>query len=464
MSTTSAAAFTLLVLAVAGALPVLALVGARLVALPLFPLAGAVLGALSAACCLAIAGTLLTWFVIWSVVAAVIAAVTLVGRPGLLRRMGRDAGRELRPLLIGGVVVVAAAAAWSVRTLRVPNIGFDTRSIWLLHARWFAAGHATALSDIRNHFFVVSHPSYPPLLSSVMALTWSITGTSSDRVAVVAVALLNGCALVVAGWGIVEAARRGMARTQNVRWRQRTIVVLGIVVGALVVLVGGGVLGVFSTNGYADPLWSLAAVGAVLFGLVLEPTGSDLGVVAILLAVSGLTKVEGTAVAVVLLLVIGLRHQLQRDRPGRRRLRPVLTVGAGVLALFGWEFLMVGLGVPTDPSIVGKRDGSMLSRAESTWDAAVPHLHVVVLAVLCAVFGLALLRVFRGRLGLGNDLWAWGSLVGAGAVLGGAYVVGPGDIELWLATSINRTTIFIALLAWWIVAAWAVTASAAVFA
>jgi hypothetical protein len=45
-------------------------------------------------------------------------------------------------------------------------------------------------------------------------------------------------------------------------------------------------------------------------------------------------------------------------------------------------------------------------------------------------------------------------------VLGGAYVVGPGDIELWLATSVDRTTIFVALLGWWIVAAWALCASA----
>jgi hypothetical protein len=464
MSTPAAAALTLLVLAAAGALPVLALVGARLVVVPLFPLAGAVLGALSAACCIAIAGSLITWFIGWSVVAALVAMVALIGRPGLLGRMAREARRELRPLLLGGVVVVIAAAAWALRTLRVPNIGFDTRSIWLLHARWLASGHTLALSDIRNHLFVVTHPSYPPLVSSVMALTWSITGTSSDRVAVVTVALLNGCALVVAGWGIVEAARRGTARTQKVVWRQRALVGLGIVIAGLVVLVAGGVLGDFATNGYADPLWSLAGVGVVLFGLILEPTGSDLGLVAILLAVAGLTKVEGTAVAVVLLLVVGARRHLQRDRPAGWSLRPLLATGAGVVALLGWELLTVVLGVPTDPSIAGKRVGSLLSRAQGTWDAAVPHWHVVVLAAICALFGLFLLQAVRRRLGVGNDLWAWGALSVAVAVLGGAYVFGPGNIELWLATSVNRTTIFVALMAWWIVAAWALTASAAVLA
>jgi hypothetical protein len=224
------------------------------------------------------------------------------------------------------------------------------------------------------------------------------------------------------------------------------------------------VLGVFATNGYADPLWSLAAVGAVVFGLVLQPSGSDLGVVAILLAVAGLTKVEGTAIAVVLLLVIGARRQLQRDRPAGRAVRPVVAVAVGVLALLGWELMTVILGVPTDPSIVGKRDGSLLSRARGTWDGAEPHLHVVLLAALCALAGWVLLRALRTRLGVGNDLWAWGAMAAAVAVLGGAYVFGPGNLELWLATSVNRTTIFVSLLAWWIVAIWALTASAVVLA
>ena len=89
-----------------------------------------------------------------------------------------------------------------------------------------------------------------------------------------------------------------------------------------------------------------------------------------------MTKVEGTAVAIVLLLVIGLRRLLQRDRllPGGRRL--LLALGAGVVALLGWDLLMVVMGVPSDPSISGRRQGSLASRARSTWDAAVPHLHL----------------------------------------------------------------------------------------
>jgi hypothetical protein len=65
---------------------------------------------------------------------------------------------------------------------------------------------------------------------------------------------------------------------------------------------------------------------------------------------------------------------------------------------------------------------------------------------------------------MGNDLWAWGAMAAAVAVLGGAYVFGPGHIGPWLATSVDRTTIFLSLMGWWIVAAWGLAASTAVLA
>jgi hypothetical protein len=314
---------------------------------------------------------------------------------------------------------------------------------------------------MRNRFFVVSHPSYPPLVSSVMALSWRLSGTGTDRVAVVTVALLNGCALFVAGWAIVEAARRAAVRTERQGGRRHVLVGLGIVIAALVVLVAGGVLGPFATNGYADPLWSLCAVGAVLFGLVLEPTASDLGMVGVLVGVVGLSKVEGTAIAVMLVLAVGARRLLRRDRPGWSR-RPVVAMAVGVVALGAWEMLTVVVGVPPDSSLTGRGQGSLAHRVAGTWDAAVPHLHVVILAAGCGLAGLLVLRHLRQRLGMGNDLWAWGALVAAAAVLGGAYVLGPGNLQLWLATSVNRTTIFVALLAWWIVGVWALCGTAGV--
>ena len=461
MTTTSAALLTLGVLALAGLLPVLALVGPRLVVVPLLPLAGAVICAVAAVSSVAVVGSLLMWFIVWSSVATGVSVVVVLGRLGLARRMLRDLRRGARPLVMVGGLVVVATVAWTLRGLRVPDVGFDTRAIWIIHAHWLAQGHAFALAALRNPFLVVTHPGYPPLTSSVMALAWRISGTGTDRLAVVMVALLNACALTVAGWGIVEAARLGARKLHTERRRQRGVIALGIVVAGLTVLVAGGVEGAYGTNGYADPLWSLSAVAMVVYGLVLSPSASDLAVVAVVAGVAGLTKVEGTAVAIFVLVVIGARVA---RRPGQigapgwvRRRRTLLALGGGIAALLVWPVLTIVLNVPTDPNLAGNGQGSLGKRTDSTFDAMIPHLHVVVLAALFSGVSWLILRRQRNRLGLGNDLWTWAALVGATIILGGAYVVGPGNVELWLATSVDRTTIFVALLAWWIVALWALS-------
>jgi hypothetical protein len=460
VTTTAAVLWTLAVLALTGLLPTLALVGPRLVLVPLSPLAGAVLCAVAAASCVALDGTLLMWFVVWSSVAAAVSVVALFGQPGRARRTLRDLRRGARPTVLVGGAVVLAAVAWTLRGLKVPGVGFDARAIWIIHARWLAQGHAFVLASLRNHFEVVTHPAYPPLVSSVMALAWRVSGTSTDRVAVVMVALLNGCALAVAGWAVVEAARQGARRTHSDKGRQRRLIVVGVVSAVLVVLVAGGVIGSFGTNGYADPIWSLTAVAVVMYGLVMEPNGSNLGVVAIVAGVAGLSKLEGIAVTIVLLAVIAARLKLRR---GPTSVRLLAALGAGVLALLVWPVLTIIVGVPTDPSISGHREGSVWSRATGTYDAMVPHLHVVVLAAICSAAGFFVLRRVRNRFGLSNDAWTWAALAGGVLVLGGAYVVGPGDLALWLATSVNRTTIFPALLAWWIVAVWAMCGTAGLF-
>jgi hypothetical protein len=457
---TEAAVLTMGVLALAGALPMLLLVGPRLIALPLMPLAGAVLAAVSAVCSIALFGSLPRWFALWSAVASAATVIAFFRRPQRARHLVRVARRGMQPLAALGAFIVLAAVAWTLRTLRVPTVGFDARAIWILHARWLSHGHSFALAAIRNHFLVLSHPGYPPLLSAVIELSWRVSETSTDRLAVVVVALLNGCALFVAGWGIVQVARRAATSLHTGRGRQRVIVVVGIATAVATVLVAGGVLGTFATNGYADPLWSLAAVGVVLFGLVLPPTRSDLAVVAMLIAVAGLTKVEGIAVAMLLVLVVAVRVAIGRPR----KVRLFAAAVAALAALFVWPVVTILLDVPTDPSLIGSRQGSLATRAHRTFSAMAPHLHVVVLAAICGVAGFLLLRQLRERLGVGNDLWAWVALVAAAVVLGGAYVFGPGNVELWLATSVDRTTIFGALLGWWIVAVWALCGACAVSA
>ena len=102
---------------------VLLLVGPKVVALPMMPLAGAVLGALAAICTIMVSGTLLTWFVVWSLAAALCSVVIFVGQRERWRRRHPHAGRGAHPLAFTGAIAVAAAVAWTLRTLRVHNIG-----------------------------------------------------------------------------------------------------------------------------------------------------------------------------------------------------------------------------------------------------------------------------------------------------------------------------------------------------
>lgn len=452
MSTTGAALLTLVVLTVAGAPPVLVLVGPRLVAFPLMPLAGALLCAAAAVCTVTLAGSVARWFVLFAALATAGAALLCVRRPERASRLWRALRSGVPPLTGAVALALVAAVAWTLRTLRVPTVGFDAQAIWILHARWLSHGHAFALAAIKNHFLVLSHPGYPPLVSATMAMAWRVSGTSSDRVAVVTVALLNACALFVAGWGIFQVVRQAVAGAAVTERRRRALVAVGGGAAILAVLVAGGVVGTFATNGYADPLWSLAAVGVVVFGLVLPLRAANLAVAAVLVGVAGLTKVEGTAAAMLLVVVVAARLLAS----GRDRRRVLIGGGGALAALLVWPVLTLLLNVPTDPSLLGSRQGSLISRAHRTVSAMAPHLHVVGLAALCGLVGLLALRALRGRLGIGNDLWAWAALLSSFLVLGGAYVFGPGNVELWLATSANRTTIFLALLAWWMVAVWAV--------
>ena len=79
-----------------------------------------------------------------------------------------------------------------------------------------------------------------------------------------------------------------------------------------------------------------------------------------------------------------------------------LLAGA-VVALSAWEVVVQIIGVPPDASTTGRGEGSLASRVSGTWDGAAPHLHVVGLALVCAVAGAVLLGPLRRRLGLGNE-------------------------------------------------------------
>ncbi len=462
MSTAWLATEALVVLGLGGALPAVALAGPRLVTVAMAPLAGAVVAAAAAMACIAIGGTMLSWFVVLVVLTAA-SSVAWYWRRRRARTFGdtpKKAPMADRVAVGLGLVTVVGTSAWSLGALRSPTVGFDTRAIWFLHARWYNEGHAGALAALRNPVLVISHAPYPPLLSAAVALSWRITGSSSDRLGVVVVALLNTCVVIVAAWALIEATRGGLVRFGPAGTsRSLLLALIGPIIAGGAVLCAFGVMGPYATNGYADPLWAMAAVGATAYGLILPSTRRNLGVALILIAVAGLTKTEGTyvAMALVVLVTVRLSVTIWRRAPEARVSILVRPIVVGLIALVGlglWPVLTKTLHMSKNANTSGARIGSYLFRAHHTVSSMAPYLHVVLWTVPVAVVGSLFLSPVRRRMALGHDLWAWLAFAVGTALLFGAYVTGPGDVTLWLLTSVDRTTIYPALAAWWILSFW----------
>jgi hypothetical protein len=480
----------MVVLASAGAVPVWALVGWRWLAVVLAPLAGAVIAAVAGACTLVVAGAIIPWFVGLAAGAAVLSLWACGGLP--LRSPARRQApahtfRTNDPPALRwgariGALLVLAASAWSLRPLRVPSVGWDARSIWLLRASWFAGGHGYLAASFKAPAELLAHAGYPPLVSAAVAVSWEATGIHGDRLGVVVIALLNACAAVALGWVLVEAGREAARRTERPRRRALSLAAGGAS-GSLLVLAAFGVAGPFATNGYADPLWAFAAAAVVGYGLLLPFDRRHMGAAAVLVLVAGLTKEEGVATAMALVVLIVLRSLAhvrsgQAETPGAERAnaaetrstraarrsvavrrKRVATGLAGLAVLAAWPILARLDHAPRDVNTSGPHHGTFWHRTHLTVDSMAPHLHVLLLAVAVAVVGALFLRAERRSTGLANDAWAWAGLAAGLLVVGWAYAGGGGDTAFWLLTSVHRTTMYPAVTAWLVVGGWAVAAT-----
>ena len=199
-----------------------------------------------------------------------------------------------RQLVVVGALVVLGSCIWCLRGLATPTVGFDARAVWLMRAGWFLQSHHQLLIKLRVPD-VDPHPdAYPPLVSATTAVAWRVTGDQSMRLGVVVIALLNTCALATAAFALVESGRSftrrllldhrdigssasGRGAPSGSRWLSFVPLVVGIIAASLLVFVAFGITEPFMTNGYADPIWSLAAVGAVAYGLQLGYQSSQPG-------------------------------------------------------------------------------------------------------------------------------------------------------------------------------------------
>ncbi len=469
MTTLPATLAALSVLAVAGLAPVVALVGLRWVTVPLVPLGGAVVAGMSATCFLAAGGSFMGWFVGLAALCAVAAGVLRWRRP--VRQEGWSgpgggSGTWHRPVGALAAVSLLAACAWSLRALATPTVGFDARALWLMRSGWFLQSHHQLLVDMRAPGLVLGQSAYPPLVSAAAAVSASVTGNPSPRLGVVVVALLDTCALLAAAFAVVDLGRRAAARPSGSARRPSVVpMVVGLVSAVLLVPVAFGITEPFITNGYADPIWSLAAVGALAFGLQLQGTRSDQGVAVVLVLVAGLSKDEGAVTAVGIILLLTARAVAAPPAGERRRgWRGPVARGIVLLALVGsWPAVVRAVHARGLTSMFSPA-GTWPGRAHATAAGMAPYLHVLVLAAALAIVGGLVLSPVRRRIGAANDGWAWGGLAWGLIAVAGALVTGTGAIEPWIRSTVHRVTEFAALGGWWIVAVWAVVSAAALTA
>jgi hypothetical protein len=444
----------LLAVAVTGPSPVLVF---------LAPLIGAALAAIAAVLELGVGGSLLAWYVVVAVIANVAVVALWLARVRFPAPADPRWGWSILTL-----AVVLVALVIPLTALRAELIGGDANSIWLTHALMVSGGHHALVTGLKNPVYSFSNPDYPPLVPAAGALAFAMFGRGDLHIATGATVLLNACALGVAGAGIAAVGSSG-----------RQLARLGAVVaGGVICLVGFAVSGQFGVDGYADLLWAAAAVGAVIWGLVL-PRGTQALVVAWVCAgVATLTKNEGLTTGLALLVLIALRYRplaLSWVRRLRAHWPSVAVSGVAVWpqarrwaeragfvvvpALPGlvWAGLIRRIGL-SDRFFQSPSPETLVLRAHATIDGMAAHLAVAPVAAAVLVAGCWFLRRDRERARFGNPAWLWLACLASLLTIFATYVSGGYEIYGWLAYSVNRTTIFAQLLLYTELAIWLVIA------
>jgi hypothetical protein len=426
----------------------------------LAPLFGAVMAAIAAEFELGVGGTMVRWYVIVAVIFNVLAAAWWL----VLGRRTRWPGLPWYWSL-ATFVVECAALAYPLTALRVPTIGRDPNSIWLTHALFIAGGHHALVAGLKNPVYAFDNPDYPPLVPAASALAFAFDGMGDLHLSVDMTVLLTACALGVLGAAITMAAQQSRHLTRAA----------AVAAAAAVCLVGFSVSGKFGISGYTDLLWAAAGAAAVILGLVLPRSQQNLCLAWICAAVASLTKNEGLTTALVILALIAFRYRPiawlpWRDRAGAGRASiSRRSVGRFVLAWAQRAAFVIGPAIPGLASAeLARRLGlqnaffgarahmALAGRASATIVAMEPHLKVLLWAAAVTLAGCLLLNAERRRAGFGNPAWLWIGWVLSLGVIFATYVYGTLQITLWLANSVNRTTIFAQLVLYAYIAVWLV--------
>lgn len=419
----------ILLVLVAGLPPAYALTRNVLLAVLVAPLITAVVSAVAVIIMLVVGGKMLLWVVV--LLLALYAAVPLLLRR---RREALPHGSWIDilcyglPLIPPFLMILEPPALW------------DAHSIWWLHAALFTKDPGFARAAIGSPAFYFSHSDYPPLASAVVSTVWSVLGGYSFRVAQAVSSLVTFSAIATLGYVVRSVTSRGPVAVSRLA-------------GVGVSLAAWGAAPYAVAGGMTDPLWSAAFVAAavlLLFGN--EPFARPM-LPLLLLTVATLTKNEGFVAGAVLAAFVTLRE--------RRNLRRAWWVWLPVASGLAWTRIVRYLGAVSDVTDGHVRellagDQGVLDRLPPTLDALQARVGLILAFSLgAAVLGGIFLRRHRRELGLGSDVWLWLTNAVFAASLIVTYLISLNGIQWYLATSADRVTLPIALMAAASAACWA---------
>jgi hypothetical protein len=440
-------------LGAAGVVPAVAAARRSAVVVFLAPLIGAGMAAVAAAIELGVGGSLVADYAVVAVTANLAVIVWWLAA----RRGARPWAVPAWRWSIVTLLIVLGCLAIPLTALRAPMFGWDANSIWLTHALMVYGGHHELLTGLQNAAYQFSNPDYPPLVPAAGALAFKFFGLGNLHLAVDMTVLLTACAVGVVGTGIAAVGIGGRRPTR----------VAAIAAAGAICIVAFAVSGVSEVEGFTDLLWAAAAAGGVIWGLVLPQSAQALAVAWICAAVASLTKNEGLATALVLLVLIALRYRpltvRRRPRPPTGPMVRAWAERAGFVLLpalpgLAWAGLIRLIGVH-DAFFRSASTETPLTRASATIAGMAAHLAVAPVAVAVLLAGCWFLRGDRDRARLGNPAWLWISCLGSLAIIFVTYLAGGFEIHWWLGTSVSRTTIFAQVLLYSEIAVWLVIAA-----
>ena len=447
----------LLFLTVPGLLPALAIVGVTPQAVFLPLLLGASLAAFAAVGELVVGGSIATWYIGWVVAAQVLSILALWNKRRARRDIApvpgehggsRRKGGSIRLWEVMATVLIVAVALVPLSALKARLVGYDAHYIWVLHGIFISGGHHQLLADLKNPVYLFTNVDYPPLLPAASALGFFVVGRVDYGVAVAITAVLNASALGLLASGFTQIGRRlGTTRAR---------ISVSIVAAALC-WAGFGIAGSFAVNGYADLLWAAAATAAVVYGLVLPRSKTNVLVAEVGALVAALTKNEGLVAALIILALVSLRHFSGDPSTLRRWFRVVTTMVVLAIPTLIWAVAirLEGLKRNVAGPAAAQSHGFRLASSISGLSA---FLHIVPAALFVLMLGAILLRATRRWAGIGNPAWLWIALFVWLAALLSTYTFGSFEIAWWIRTSAERTAIFPQLLLCSELAIWAVLA------